>query len=164
MKKLYKVLIMSLGFAVVSGLCAYAVEYARFSPKFVKSFKDCDRYEETVTTEFENKKFTTTRNIIGWKNGMCRYQETISSPVDQYRLNCRFTVLQVDELYKAMKANSKVEEKYELDIYSEYTDPKTKEKSYKVSSTTTIKGNKAYIAWTKMQNNPYFCVPEKISK
>lgn len=95
---------------------------------------------------------------------MCRYQETITSPVDKYRLNCRFTTVQVDDLYKAMIAKGRDVEKYELDVYGEQIDQKTGARSYKVHSTTTITGNKAYIAWAKVQNNPYFCMPERLSK
>ncbi len=164
MKKFYQSLLILTVLTIVGGLCAYAAEITKFSSKFVKHFKDCERYEETVNSEFEGKQFTTHRNIIGWKNGMCRYQETIASPTDKYRLNCRFTTVQVDDLYKAMIAKGKDIEKYELDVYGEQTDPKTNKKEYKILSTTTISGNKAYIAWAKVQNNPYFCMPEKLSK
>lgn len=164
MKKLYKSLLILSVITVIGGLCAYAADYTKFSSGFVKNMKDCDKYEETVTSEFEGTKFTTTRNIIGWRNGMCHYKETISSPKETYRLNCKFSQLQVDELYRAMKSNPRVVERKELEIFTEQIDPKTKEKYYKATSTTSVKGNKADITWAKFQNNPYFCFPEKISK
>lgn len=164
MKKTYTVL---LALAIITGAglaCVNAVEYTKFSSKFIKNFKDCDRYEETVTSEFENKTFTTNRKIIGWKSGFCKYQETITSPTDKYQLDCSFTNIQVDELYAAMKAKLKDIEKYELETFAEQKDPKTGKIKYVSMGTTTIKGNKAFISWAKYQNNPYFCKPQKLPK
>jgi hypothetical protein len=146
----------------VSSLCVFAAQYTKFSSKFIKHFKDCDRFEENVTSEFEGQTFTTNRKIQGWKNGFCLYQETISSPNDKYKLNCSFPGLQVDELYEAMTSKTKETEKYELEIFGEQTDPKTGKLSYIPVSTTTIIGNKAYIKWAKFQNNPYFCKVTKL--
>ena len=149
---------------IIGGLYAYAAEYTKFSKSFIKNFKDCERYKETITSEFDGKTFTTERSILGWQNGMCRYQEVISSPSDKYRLSCRLTELQVDNLYSAMTSRSKNVENYDLDIYAEQTDPKTGKKNYVKESSTRISGNKAYVAWAKVQNNPYFCIPEKVLK
>ena len=139
-----------------------ASEDTYFSQKFVKRFKDCDSYEETINSTFEDRTFTTNRKIIGWRNGFCKYEETITSPTDQYSLKCSLNSLQVDELYDAMKSKSKEQEKYELDMFVKSTDPKTGKVKFNSVGTQTIKGNKAYIAWAKVQNNPYFCTPEKI--
>ena len=154
--------IVILASIIVLGTCAFAAEYTKFSSKFVKHFKDCDRYEETVVSEFEGKEFTTNRQIQGWKNGFCKYQEVIKSPSSEYQLNCAFTDVQVEELYMAMKNRSKEVEKYDLETFAEQKDLKTGKTQYVSRGTTTIKGNKAYIAWAKYQNNPYFCIPKKI--
>ena len=139
---------------------AIGERYTKFSSKFVKNFKDCDNYEETVTSEFENQKFTTRRKIHGWRNGICLYEEVITSPKDQYRLVCNLTSMQVDELYDAMKKKPRAIEKYEMEIYApQETKNGTK---YNVVGTQTIKGNRAYVAWARVQNNPYFCTPQKI--
>ena len=73
--------------AIICSLFAGAIaeEYTKYSSRFIKKFKDCDAYEETVNSTFENKTFKTNRKIIGWRNGFCRYEETITSPEDQYR-------------------------------------------------------------------------------
>ncbi len=133
-----------------------------FSKNFIKNFKDCDKYEETINTTFEDKNFTTNRKIIGWRNGFCKYEETITSPTDQYELKCTLNAIQVEELYNAMKSRSKEATKYELETFIERQDPKTGKTKYEVIGTQTISGNKAYIAWAKIQNNPYFCKPQKI--
>lgn len=156
---LFLTLIITVSTAIT---CVFAAEYTKFSSKFIKNFKDCDSYEETTTSAFEGNTFTTSRQIIGWRNGFCRYQEVISSGNDKYQLNCNFTSIQVDELYSAMKNRSKEAEKYELEIFGEHKDPKTGKISYVSRGTQTIKGNKAYIAWAKYQNNPYFCKPQKL--
>jgi hypothetical protein len=155
--------------AIIAGviLCslytyANAANETKFSKNFMKHFKDCDRYEETTTSTFEDRDFTTNRKIIGWRNGYCKYEEKISSPIDQYILRCSFNEIQVDELYEAMKSRSKEQEKYELEIFAESVDEKTGRVKYTSGGTETIKGNKAYIAWTKVQNNPYFCRPQKV--
>lgn len=159
MKKVSIVMLVSL---ITLGTCVFAAEYTKFSSKFVKHFKDCDRYEETIVSEFENKEFTTKRQILGWKNGFCKYQEQIKSPDSEYQLNCSFTDIQVDELYAAMKDRSREPEKFDLETFSEQKDLKTGKIQYVSRGTTTIKGNKAYIVWAKYQNNPYFCVPKKL--
>ncbi len=142
--------------------CALAATFTKFSNKFIKNFQDCDKYEETITSEFENKTFTTTRKILGWKNGFCKYEETITSPEDKYQLRCSFSAIQMDELYQAMKSKSKENERYELDMYAEQKNVKNGAPKYAVVGTTTIKGNKAYVTWAKYQNNPYFCTPVKL--
>ncbi len=159
MKKISLVMIVAL---LTMGSCAFAVGYTKFSSKFIKNFKDCDKYEETITSEFEGQTFVTNRQIQGWKNGFCKYQEVIKSPDSTYQLNCSFTDIQVDELYSAMKNRSRDVERYELESFVQQKDPKTGEIKYVSVGSTTIKGNKAYIAWAKYQNNPYFCVPKKL--
>ena len=146
-------------------LCAFAADnYSKFSSKFKKNFKDCDKYEETTTSEFQGATFTTNRKIKGWRNTFCQYEETVSSVTGSYKLTCGFSSVQVDELYESMKSRSKELIKYELDTFVEQKDPKTGKSKYVKAGSTTIKGDKAYVAWAKYQNNPYFCRPEKLEK
>lgn len=142
--------------------CVYASEYTKFSRKFIKHFKDCDVYEETVNSHFEDTDFTTKRKIHGWKNGICKYSEVVTSKDGTYNIDCRFGEVQIDDLYDAMKSRSKEAERFNLEIYEPTKDPKTGETIYKVKGTTVIKGNKAYIEWAKFQNNPYFCRATKV--
>ena len=140
---------------------AIGEQFTKFSSKFIKNFRDCESYEETITSEFENQTFTTNRKIIGWRNGICRYEEVITSPKDQYKLSCNLTSMQVDELYDSMKNKSRNTDKYELEIYAPQED-KNGNVKYNVIGTQTIKGNAAYISWARIQNNPYFCLPQKL--
>lgn len=162
MKKIYKSVLVLTAVIAISGLCAYGAQYTKFSAKFIKNFKDCDKYTETITSEYDSKTFTTERKILGWRNGACKYQEIISSPTEKYQLNCSFGDLQVDELYQAMKSKSKDTERFELDVFAEQKDPKTGRVRYVKDGSTTIIGNKAYVKWAKYQNNPYFCKPQKL--
>ena len=155
--------IISTIFIVMSVFCTvFAANNTKFSSRFVKNFKDCDNYTETITSEFENRSFTTTRHILGWRNGMCRYEETIASPTDSYKLSCNFSAIQVEELYNAMKSKYNSIEKYDLETFAEQRDEKTGQVKYVTNAVQTIKGNKAYITWAKYQNNPYFCKPQKL--
>jgi hypothetical protein len=155
--------LISLLVLMLTGIsCVFASEVTKFSRGFIKHFKDCDVYEETVTSTFEDEEFKSQRKILGWKNGVCRYTETITSKSGGYRLNCNFPEIQVDELYDAMRNRSKTPERFNLEIFTPEVDPKTGETVYVTKGTTLIKGNKAYIAWAKYQNNPYFCKAEKI--
>lgn len=142
--------------------CVFAAEISKFSKSFIKNFQDCDSYTETSNSVFEGENFTTERKIIGWRNGFCRYQETIKSKDSSYLLDCSFTSIQVDDLYDSMKSKSKEVRRQELELFTEQTDPKTGIKKYVSAGTTTIKGNKAYLTWAKYQNNPYFCKPRKL--
>lgn len=156
-------------FTILIALCttltyAISAEYTKFSKDFVKNFKDCDLYEETINSEFQGKNFTTNRKILGWRNGFCRYQETVSSPSEEYKLNCSFNAIQTEELYDSMKTRKKDLQTYELETFVPQTDNKTGQIKYASAGTTSIKGNQAYISWAKYENNPYFCVPTKVSK
>ena len=157
-----KVFALSLA-VLITGSFVFASEYTKFSRKFIRHIKDCDAYEETVTSEFEDVTFKTTRKIIGWKNGFCRYFETITSAQGAYKLDCGFTDVQLDDLYEAMKDRSKKADRYILDVYTEKVNPKTGEVEYIKNGTTEIKGNRAYIVWAKYQNNPYICKPSEIT-
>lgn len=162
MKKL-ATLIISMAIIVSSVFCAaLAATLTKFPSKFIKNFRDCDNYTETIKSEFEGRSFTTTRHIIGWRNGFCRYEETITSPTDSYKIECKLSAIQVDELYEAMKSKSNKLEVYELDNFAQIYDEKTKTTDFQKVGTQQIKGNKAYIAWAKYQNNPYFCRPTKL--
>lgn len=160
-----KFLAITLGATVVisSVLCAYAADnISKFSSKFRKNFKDCDKYEETVTALSEGEEYKFERKIKGWRNGYCQYEELVSSVNGAYNISCKLSHLQLDDLSAAMQSRSKELEKHELDLFFEQKDPKTGKIKYVKGGTTTIKGNKAYIAWAKIQNNPYFCKAEKI--
>ena len=76
-----KFLAITLGATVVisSVLCAYAADnISKFSSKFRKNFKDCDKYEETVTALSEGEEYKFERKIKGWRNGYCQYEEVVS--------------------------------------------------------------------------------------
>ncbi|MBR1425703.1 hypothetical protein IJ579_09105 [bacterium] len=147
---------------IITGLCAYAADYTRYSSKFIKNFRDCDSYQETTTSNFEGQNFSTTRKINGWRNGYCKYQETYSSGAEKYQLDCKFADMQVEELYDAMKSRSKKIERASVDVFSKVTDPKTGQVKYVKSDSTIVKGSKGYVAWTKYLNNPYFCEMKKL--
>lgn len=157
-----KIFIISLVTLLLGGY-ALASEYTKFSRKFIRHIKDCDAYEETIASEYEDSSFKTTRKIHGWKNGYCRYTETITAPQGAYKLDCGFTEVQLDDLYEAMKDRSKKADKYTLDLYSERKNPKTGDTEYMKSGSTEIKGNRAYIVWAKYQNNPFVCRPSEIT-
>lgn len=157
-----KVFALGVVITVTCGLCAYAENITKFSSKFVKHFKDCEPYQETITSNFEGNTFTTDRKILGWSNGYCKYEEVVKTTDESYKLNCRFAALQVDDLYDSMKSKSKDIDSYGLETFMEKTDEKTGKSTFVSNGITTIKGNAAYITWAKYQNNPYFCKPEKL--
>ena len=159
MKKVFALSLVLL----VAGSVVFASEYTKFSRKFIRHIKDCDSYEETVSSQYEDMTFKTTRKIIGWRNGFCKYTETITSAQGAYSLDCGFTDVQLDDLYEAMKDRSKKADKYILDVYAERTNPKTGTVEYVKDGTTEIKGNKAYVVWAKYQNNPFICKPSEIT-
>ena len=156
-----KILVSMLIILSVASLCVYAKDETKFSSKFIKNFKDCDTYQETINSNFEGQNFTTTRKINGWMNGFCRYRETVSSPTAKYQIDCNFTDMQVEDLYKAMKSRSKKVERQSIELFAETID-KNGQKRYIKNGSTIIKGSKAYILWTKYQNNPYFCTATKL--
>lgn len=162
MKISKKVIILGLITAITSGICAFAATTTKFSSKFIKNFKDCENYQETINSQFEGENFTTDRKILGWSNGFCRYEEVVKTANAIYKLNCRFSAIQVDDLYESMKSRSNEVETFGLETFVEQTDEKTGQAKFVSNGITTIKGNKAYITWAKYQNNPYFCKPEKL--
>ena len=161
MNRFGKTFILISLFALASGI-VIASENPKFSRKFVKSFKDCDSYSESSESIFEGVNFKSTRKILGWKNGFCKYEETMYSPLGDYVVRCSFPPIQVEELYNAMKDRSKEQIRQNLEIFGQKKDPKTGELSYVVVETREIKGSKAYVAWARYENSPYFCIPEKL--
>ena len=157
-----KVLAITLAL-LIAGTTVLASEYTKFSRKFIRHIRDCDAYEETINSQYEDMEFKTIRKIHGWKNGFCKYSETITSAQGAYKLECGFTDVQLDDLYEAMKDRSKKADKYTLDIYAEKTNPKTGEVEYVKNGSTEIKGNRAYVVWAKYQNNPFICKPSEIT-
>lgn len=145
-----------LGFSIVK-----ASEYAVFSHGFIKNFKDCDKFEETTNSTYNGDSFTEKSEILGWENGFCHYRTTIVSKDTGYRLECMFSDIQVEELYNAMRDKSRTVSEYKMDLFKP-VDSNDGEITYKKAADTIIKGNKGYIAWTKYQNNPYFCRPYKL--
>lgn len=157
-----KIFILGITALISGGMCVYAAVNTKFSSKFIKNFKECESYQETITSDFEGNTFTTERKIVGWSNGLCRYEEVVKTSTDIYKLSCRFSSVQVDDLYESMKSKSSEAETYGLETFVEVTDEKTGKPKFVSNGITTIKGNKAYITWAKYQNNPYFCKPEKL--
>ena len=141
---------------------AKASDGTTYSAKFIKNFKDCSTYQENYSSEYEGEKFNEKREILGWKNGFCHYRTTVNSSNSAYKLDCMFSDIQVEEIYKAMKNNSKALEDYNLDIMIPTKETKNGQPVYKKIGSTVIKGTKAYITWTKYENNPYFCHPQKL--
>ncbi|MBE7712876.1 MAG: hypothetical protein E7Z87_03945 [Cyanobacteria bacterium SIG26] len=162
MTRLNKIFGIVFGIFIFCVTSVQAAEYTKFSKKFINAFEDCQKYEETVYSDYEGKSFTTKRQIHGWRNRYCLYEETISSGQDKYQLSCRFTNVQMDELYEAMKVRSKDIIRHDLELFVEQVDPKTGEIKYVTAGTTTISGNKPFITWAKYQNNPYFCSRKKL--
>lgn len=160
MKKISKVFIIMMIF--IAGIaCVFAATETKFSAKFAKNFKNCDSYQESFDSEYEGNTFNTKRNIVGWSNGYCKYEEVVKHANEAYKLSCKFTDIQVDDLYSSMKDKSKEPITYNLENFVEQQDANGV-KRYRVAGTTAIKGNKAFITWAKYQNNPYFCKVEKL--
>ncbi|MBP3821129.1 hypothetical protein J6G99_05740 [bacterium] len=157
MKKIITILLIGImSISIVS-----SAEQNKFSKAFIKNFKVCENYSESLTSDFEGSSFSIKRNILGWSNGQCRYQETISSSRGKYQLDCYFNEIITDELYSAMKDKSKEQEIQNIDIFEEKVN-RAGEKNYVKTGSTSVKGSKAYVTWAKFLNNPYFCVPKKI--
>lgn len=162
MDRLNKILIILLLTVVFGITCVYAAEYSKFSRKFIKAMGNCDKYNETTESEFEGGKFTTSREILGWRNSFCLYRETWTTKDAKYQLDCTFTPFQIEDLYDSMKSRSKEVIRFDLDLFADQIDPKTGKTKYVNAGTTTISGNKAFVTWAKYQNNPYFCSRKKL--
>lgn len=143
-------------------LMAEASQKSKFSRKFIKNMKKCSSYEETTSSMYENTKFSSNKKIIGWQNGFCRYQETISSADSAYFLDCGFSQEQVKDLYEAMRDKSSEVETVIIPLYEAKKNAKTGEISYSKAGSTPVKGDRAYRLWAELQNNPYLCRPTKL--
>jgi len=155
-----KIIFALIGLCFVS--CAYAaVQDIKYSPDFIKNFKNCNKYTETETVQIEGKTYTEERNIAGNMNGMCNYKITVSDADNKYLYDCWFSEYEVEELYNAMRKRSKKEELVNLEVFVPYQDKKGRS-GYKISGTTVVKGTKSYVTWAKYRNNPYFCFPKKL--
>ena len=160
--KIFSIIILALFVCV--GVVYAATNSPKFSRAFIKHFKECDTYTETITSFYEGNTYTTTRNIKGWLNGACRYKENVKSAIGEYNITCSFPEIQLEELTESMKIKSKKESTFKLDLYAQVKDEKTGKMQYSVVGDTIIKGTPAVITWAKYQNNPYFCTATKVEK
>ncbi len=93
------------GIIMVSTLSAFAAD-VMYSNIFINKFIHCLPAAGTATkTDEDGNIINIQRGLHGWKNGVCRYSETVTSNDTTKTYNCNLSREQVNELASAMKAD-----------------------------------------------------------
>ena len=73
-------------FIVMALFCAARISMvaANDTMSFTDNLKDCKEYYGSQTIDLQDIKLTTVRQIQGWQNGKCSYQETVSTKDSKY--------------------------------------------------------------------------------
>ena len=100
-----------------------------FSDKFIKNFKTCSLYGEENTLNNRGTVFHDTKFFFKDTNGLCNYNQIISTSYGTLSLKCKFNLKQTSELYNAM---------YEFNPENKYCDKTEK-------------------LWNKYVNDKSFC-------
>lgn len=117
---------------------------ANDSTSFTDNLKDCTQYYGSQTVELQDLKLTTVREIHGWENGKCSYQETVSAGENKYSVKCMLSKENLEDLVKTMKDFENSVENKNLDL-NDYE---------QVQNSSVVTG------WSKYLQNPEICSVE----
>ena len=91
------------GLMIFSALTAYTAEVL-YSNIFINKFLHCLPSKGSFTLTDENGAVTTVQmGLHGWKEGICRYSETVQTEDTTTTYNCNLSREHVNELVSAMK-------------------------------------------------------------
>lgn len=115
--------------------------FANDNESFTENLKDCKEYYGSQTIDLQDIKLTTTRQIHGWVNGKCSYQEAVSTKDSKYTVNCLLSKEHISDLVKTM-------EDFEKDAESKNID---------LNDFTQVQNSSVVSNWSKYLQNPEIC-------
>lgn len=130
-------------FIVMALFCAVRVSMvlADDTVSFTDNLRDCKEYYGSQTVDLQDIKLTTVRQIQGWVNGKCSYQESVSTKDSRYTVKCLLSKENISDLVKTMEDFEKDENNKNLDL-NDYE---------QVQNTSVVSG------WSKYLQNPEIC-------
>lgn len=133
-------------FIVIALFCAARISMvaANDTMSFTDNLKDCKEYYGSQTIDLQDIKLTTVRQIQGWQNGKCSYQETVSTKDSKYTVKCLLSKEHIADLVKTMDDFEKDESSKNIDLND----------FEQVQNSTVVTG------WSKYLQNPEICTIE----
>ena len=133
-------------FIVMALFCAARISMvaANDTMSFTDNLKDCKEYYGSQTIDLQDIKLTTVRQIQGWQNGKCSYQETVSTKDSKYTVKCLLSKEHIADLVKTMDDFEKDESSKNIDLND----------FEQVQNSTVVAG------WSKYLQNPEICTIE----
>lgn len=133
-------------FIVMALFCAARISMvaANDTMSFTDNLKDCKEYYGSQTIDLQDIKLTTVRQIQGWQNGKCSYQETVSTKDSKYTVKCLLSKEHIADLVKTMDDFEKDESSKNIDLND----------FEQVQNSTVVTG------WSKYLQNSEICTIE----
>lgn len=118
-----------------------ALVQANDSTNFTENLKDCKEYYGSQTIDLQDIKLTTTRQIQGWVNGKCSYQEAVSTKETKYTVKCLLSKENIADLVKTM-------EDFEKD---------SNNKNIDLNDFSQVQSSSVVSSWSKYLQDPNIC-------
>ena len=100
-----KKILLIMGLMIISAITVYSAEVI-YSNIFINKFLHCLPSKGSFTYMDANGNNTTVQmGLHGWKDGICRYTETVQTAGNTTTYNCNLAREQVNELVSAMKSD-----------------------------------------------------------
>ena len=116
------------------------------SPRFMKALSNCSNFSENGNVKTEGIDFTSTKKILGTKNGKCIYQESINFSGNHATVTCKFSKQQINEIIEVMNA---------YDVVQKYSKEKID-----TSSLSAVQDNPVVQVWNKYLQDKSVCLVE----
>lgn len=131
-------------FILLSIVCVCITVYAKtHDDKFINALRSCSSYSESGDINTDGIIAKTTKEISGWHNNRCEYQETINLNGARVNIKCKFSKPQIQEI-------SSVADAYYLTL-------KYSGESADISSLNAVKNNPLANVFNKYIQDPDVC-------
>ncbi len=111
--------------------------------KFINALKNCSSYSESGTINTEGLNVNSHKQILGWDNDKCVYQEKVNFSGTNSSMVCKFNKSQINELVNVMEAYNTVQ------MYSP--------QEIDTSSYEKVKNNPVVKVWGKYLQDSSVC-------
>lgn len=117
---------------------------ANDTTSFTENLKNCNDYYGSQTIDLQDIKLTTTRQIQGWVNGKCSYQESVSTKDSKYTVKCMLSQEHINDLVNTMENFEKDENNKNIDL----------------NDFNQVQNSSVVSSWSKYLQNPDICTIE----
>lgn len=133
-------------FCIMFTTIGFAMSEDIVSERFISALSSCSSYSESGIVQTEGLDVSSSKKILGKENNKCIYQEEIIIDKNKFKITCKFSKAQTDELTGVMKSYAESQK---------YSNEKVD-----TSSLDVIKTNPVSASWANYLQNPDVCSVE----